>query len=60
MGRMQSEYKTRPDSAPPRSVSLKIGFAGMEDASVAALWQRVDDFVSKLRAEGVSVEVTKG
>ena len=55
---IQNEYKIRPDPTPPRFVSLNIEVAGMDVDSVAALKQRVEDFASKLRAEGVSTEVT--
>ena len=49
--------KHRPQ-APRQGIFLKIRVADMEDANVAALEQRVDDFVSKLRDDGVVVEVT--
>ncbi len=59
---VQNEARISPGSAPPRWVILKIGVAGMEEASVAALKQRVEDFASKVPAEfGVpdsKVEVT--
>ena len=51
MGRVQNEYKIHAGPTSPRYVSLTIDVAGIDDASVAALKRKVEEFAAEVCAE---------
>ena len=48
---IQSEYKTHAGPTKPRTVALTVDVTNMDEAGIADVQRRLEDFASKLDAE---------